>query len=126
VLLGSPFLAALQVLLYTGAILVLFLFVIMLLNLREGGGFGQASGRRNLLKLLGVGGSVAALAVLAVRVSRVFRVAEAPESLAPGFGGYRELGIALYTEYVVPVELTGLILLAAIVGAVILAQRRAE
>ena len=125
VLLRAELIAAIQILVYAGAILVLFLFVIMLLNLREDA-LGDRSSSRNVIKLIGVGGSVGIAVLLVARVSSLFRIAPAPAEVAPGFGGYRELGIALFTEYVVPVELTGLILLAAIVGAVILAQRRPE
>jgi NADH-quinone oxidoreductase subunit J len=123
VLLRAELIAAIQILVYAGAILVLFLFVIMLLNL-EGDGFAERASGENALKLIGVGGSVGVGVLLAVRVAGVFQRMNAPAEVPDGFGGYRELGIALYTEYVVPLELTGLILLAAIVGAVILAKRR--
>ena len=61
--------------------------------------------------------------LLAARVSELFAVAQPTAPPPQGFGGYRALGIVLYTEYVVPLELTGLILLAAILGAVVLAKR---
>ena len=50
----------------------------------------------------------------------------APPPLPPGFGGYRQLGIALYTDYVLLVEVASLLLTAAIVGALILAKRKID
>ena len=107
------------------AILVLFLFVIMLLNLREGE-FSRAASGPKALKLAGAVASVGVAVALVVRASRFFSIAPPPERLPQGFGGYRALGVALYTEYVVPLELAGLILLAAIIGAVVLAKRRLD
>lgn len=124
VLLHAELVAAIQILVYAGAILVLFLFVIMLLNLRDGG-FPAAPAGQRILKLLGVGGSVGVGLLLFAGLWRVFAfpVAGPPP---PGFGTYRELGLALYGDYVLAVELVALILLAAIVGAVILAKRRID
>lgn len=125
VLLSAELIAAIQILVYAGAILVLFLFVIMLLNLRDGDLGAEGSGR-NAAKIVSVGGSVGIGVLLAARVSGLFSIAQPNGSPPSGFGGYRALGVALYTEYVVPVELAGLILLGAIVGAVVLAQRRLD
>jgi NADH-quinone oxidoreductase subunit J len=125
VLLRAELVAAIQIMVYAGAILVLFLFVIMLLNLRDEE-LGEGTSGTNALKVIGIGGSVGVGVLLVARVSGVFAIARVPEQLVDGFGGYRALGIALYTEYVVPVELVSLILLAAIVGAVILAKRRID
>ena len=122
VLMHAELIAAIQIIVYAGAILVLFLFVIMLLNLREGG-FPAPPEGQNVLKIIGVGGSVAVAVLLVVNISGDFTVAPFVAALPEGFGGYRAVGLSLYTEYVVPVELVGLILLAAIVGAVILAKR---
>jgi NADH-quinone oxidoreductase subunit J len=126
VLLRAELVAAIQIMVYAGAILVLFLFVIMLLNLREGGDLGEGASGPNRVKLAAIVGCVGIGALLVARASGLFEVASAPHALPEGFGGYRALGIALYTEYVVAVELAGLILLAAIVGAVILARRRID
>ena len=125
VLLSAEFVAAIQIMVYAGAILVLFLFVIMLLNLREGE-FSRAASGPKALKLAGAVASVGVAVALVVRASRFFSIAPPPERLPQGFGGYRALGVALYTEYVVPLELAGLILLAAIIGAVVLAKRRLD
>jgi NADH-quinone oxidoreductase subunit J len=120
VLLEAHFVAAIQVMVYGGAIVVLFLFVVMLLNLRSDT-FGP--GRQWPLKAV-------ALAVALVVGGRLLRLVTGapPEvpALPEGFGGYRQVGIALYTDYVLIVEMVGLLLLAAIVGALILAKRRID
>ena len=125
VLMHAELVAAIQIMVYGGAILVLFLFVIMLLNLREGG-FPDAPEGQSVLKIIGVGGSVGVGVLLVVNIAGSFAIAPFVATLPEGFGGYRAVGISLYTEFVVPVELVGLILLAAIVGAVILAKRRID
>ncbi len=120
VLMEAHIVAAFQIMVYGGAIVVLFLFVVMLLNLRHDE-FPPA--RQRALKLAGAG---LALLVL-VELLRVLSV-DVPEAppLPEGFGGYAQLGIALYTDYVLLVEVAGLLLLAAIVGALILAKRRID
>ena len=121
VLLGAPFIAALQVLIYTGAILVLFLFVLMLLNVqREGiattGGAGQ---------LWGTALAAAAFAgVLGMLVWRTYG-ALPPAPLPPALVSVRGLARALFTVYLLPFEVVGLLLLAAIVAATVLARRPA-
>ena len=120
-LLEAHLVAAIQIMVYAGAILVLFLFVIMLLNLR-GDAFAPMRGGRALLEVLGIGVSLAALALMVSQLPGL----PALEALPEGFGGFRLLGIALYTEFVVPLETAGLLLLAAIVAAVVLAQRGAD
>jgi NADH-quinone oxidoreductase subunit J len=120
VLLEAHLVAAIQIMVYAGAIVVLFLFVVMLLNLRQD---DFAPGRQWLLK---GAGAVLGVVVLA-QMLRIFAVGlpEAPP-LPEGFGGYRQVGIALYTDYVLLVEMIGLLLLAAIVGALILAKRKID
>ena len=120
VLLEAHFVAAIQIMVYGGAIVVLFLFVVMLLNLRED---TFAAGRQWLLK---TGAGLVGVAVLA-QLLRLLRVGlgDAPP-LPEGFGGYRQVGVALYTDYVLLVELVSLLLLAAIVGALILAKRKID
>jgi NADH-quinone oxidoreductase subunit J len=122
VLMEAHLVAAIQIIVYAGAILVLFLFVIMLLNLR-GDSFGAPRPWQTVLKLAGVvlagGGLVALLRLLPGHLRQ-------PGPLPEGFGGYRSVGTALFTQYVVPVEIAGFLLLAAIVGAVILAKRRID
>ena len=122
VLLHAELIAVIQILVYAGAILVFFLFVIMLLDLPDGG-FGPPPTGQNWVKAVGVGGTLAIAALLVLSVSGSLSLAPLFDSLPPGFGGHQSMGIALFTEHVVAVELAGLILLAAIVGAVVLAKR---
>lgn len=118
VLLEAHLVAVIQIMVYGGAIVVLFLFVVMLLNLRDD---QFAPGRQLLLKAVAGLVGVVALAQLLRLVQVGF--GEFP-ALPEGFGGYRQVGIALYTDYVFLVELVSLLLLAAIVGALILAKRK--
>jgi NADH-quinone oxidoreductase subunit J len=120
VLLEAYLVGVLQILVYAGAIVVLFLFVVMLLNLR-GDEFGPE--RIGLVKLLGVLAVAAMLVQFAALLPGAFGAsAELPE----GFGGYRMLGLALFTDWLLAFEVTSLLLLAAMVGAVVLAKRRIE
>jgi len=118
VLLEAHLIAVIQIMVYAGAIVVVFLFVVMLLNLRDD---QFAPGRQFLLKTAAALVGVVALAQL-LRLLRVGYGDFPP--LPEGFGGYRQVGIALYTDYVFLVELVSLLLLAAIVGALVLAKRK--
>ncbi len=129
VLLEAHFLAAIQVMVYAGAIMVLFLFVIMLLNL---GHDYEPDLRRGVGQFLAFGlvGAVAGL------IARQLRGAEGNPvyQYFPGPGGMDQLlaeeGIVgaiarpLFTDYVIAFELVGILLLVALVGAVALAKRR--
>ena len=118
VLLEAHIVAVFQIMVYAGAIIVVFLFVVMLLNLRTD---DFAPGRQKLVKLAAV---VIALVVLAELLRLLTTgLPEAPP-LPEGYGGYAQVGVALYTDYVLLVEVSGLLLLAAIVGGLILAKRR--
>ncbi len=119
-LLGGEFLAAVQVIVYAGAIMVLFLFVIMLLN-PDMPQRRFASGRAGI-------GLTFALAVLfvAALVRGVASLPGAGEPLPPvaeGFGSAHSVGSLLFTAYLYPFEVTGVLLLVAMVGAVVLAKR---
>jgi NADH-quinone oxidoreductase subunit J len=124
VLLDAQFIAVLQVLVYAGAIMVLFLFVIMLLNLGRGGPsdmkgpLGLAGGvllaGLMLAQLLGTRTSGAPLASPPSAMAR----AAAEQGMVPA------VARPLFTVYLVPFEITSVLLLAAIVGAVVLAKRK--
>ncbi len=120
VLLEAHLVAAFQIMVYGGAIVVLFLFVVMLLNLRTDE-FGAP--RQRLVKL---GAALVALFATA-EMLRAF-TGDLPQAgaLPEGYGGYRAVGISLYTDYVLLVEMASLLLLAAIVGALILAKRKID
>ena len=117
-LLGAHFVAITQVLLYAGAILVLFMFVIMLLGLKP-------HAKQKFLRFqLPV--SILLAVTLLIQIALVsFSIK--PESSVIGsqgkIGGIEELGRFLFTDYMFPFEVVSLFLLVAVVGAIILAQR---
>lgn len=117
VLLRAHLVAGLQVLVYAGAIMVLFVFVIMLLSLSDDD-LGQP--RPTLWKVLGGGaaGGIAAAVAMAIFSGGVV-VAPVPSS-----AGLTVVAHALYTDHVLAFEIIGVLLLVAIVGAVVVAKRR--
>lgn len=119
VMLDAPFVAAVQVLVYAGAIMVVFVFVVMLLNL---GRSDEMPDLRALGPRLGAGlVGVALLAnLLAVRREVLPVVPLAPESS----NVVVQVADALFTDYLLAFELTSILLLVAIVGAVVLAKSR--
>src|SRR5689334_9660075 len=136
VLLNAPFLAVLQVLVYAGAILVLFLFVIMLLQLRSGPQLGK---EHNIQRVTAwpIGLLLGAELVLVIFLASSLQAPAIPAGVNlpnPGggwpvtridtYGGEpRALGIELYTNFLWPFEVASLILLVAVVGAIVLARR---
>jgi NADH-quinone oxidoreductase subunit J len=120
VLLDAYLVGVLQILVYAGAIVVLFLFVVMLLNLRQD---EFSPERLRFTKTLGVViGALVGLELLLLLPAALGPAAEIPAD----FGGYRAVGTALFTDWVLAFEVTSLLLLAAMVGAVILAKRRID
>jgi NADH-quinone oxidoreductase subunit J len=122
-LLEAYLVAAIQIMVYGGAIVVLFLFVVMLLNLSTD---EFPTGKQRVVKLAVVIAGVAILAQVLIALGQDPLLAAQPEAVPEGFGGYRQLGILLYTDYVLIVEMASLLLLAAIVGALILAKRKID
>ncbi|HEX6748673.1 MAG TPA: NADH-quinone oxidoreductase subunit J [Longimicrobium sp.] len=127
-LLGAYFIGIIQILVYAGAIMVLFLFVIMLLNLGNdfepdirGTGWKVAAGGAALL-------IIAFLArVFVADVPRPLGDQAGPAALATAQaqnGVVGLIGVPLYNEYVVPLQATAILLLVAVVGAVVLAKRK--
>lgn len=120
VLLEAHLVAAIQVLVYAGAVVVLFLFVVMLLNLRRE---EFSPSRQKLVRAA----SGFALVLALTQFLRWLAPGLRPfPALPTGFGSHRVLGIALYTDYVLLVELVSLVLLAAIVASVVLVKRRLD
>ncbi len=119
VLLGAPFIAALQVLIYAGAILVLFLFVIMLLNLQreEAAATGQAGQR--WLAVLGTGLFGGMLVML---FWRTYGATDAPP-LSERLVSLHALASGLFTDYLLPFEIVGLLLLVAVTAATVVARK---
>jgi NADH-quinone oxidoreductase subunit J len=116
VLLDAPFLAALQVIVYAGAIMVLFLFVIMLLNLQH----VYEPNTRPVQQFLGYTSSAAFLISL---VYYILKYAAFTLPASPFRADARSIGMALFQAYVFPFEMVSILLLAAIVGAMFLSGR---
>lgn len=121
-ILGAEFLAAAQMIVYAGAIMVLFVFVIMLLN----AGAEPSSRPRWFSWALGV---PALLAFLGVVASFILRQMPASETVR--FGGYsggttEAIGRAIFTTYLLPFEITSLLVLIAIIGAMVLARKELD
>ena len=118
-LLGAEFIAAAQLIVYAGAIMVLFVFTIMLLN---AGAEKETARHPWFSKVIGVPLLVLILGI----VTLVVRFA-VPEGNKVRFGeftvGAREIGRSLFTEYLLPFEITSVLILIAILGAVVLARK---
>lgn len=126
VILDAQFIAAVQVMVYAGAIMVLFLFVIMLLNL----------GHESSTDMLGWPGRIFGVVLTVVLIAELWvirTVVPAGELRLPAGGmeqvmlrdgAIQAVGRPLFERYLVPFEITGLLLLAATAGAIVLAKRR--
>ncbi len=123
VVLRAEFLAVIQVLVYAGGIVVLYLFVVMLVNLKRA---PEAHEDPRRLARLGLGLSGAVLLELAgIAVYSYDRLtpASAAAAASPVEGNTEELGWLLYTDYLIPFEVASVLLLVAMVGAIVLARR---
>ncbi len=121
--LGALFVGALLVIIYAGAILVLFLFVIMLLNLR-GERFGHERSKVSLAtKLIFSFLMIIELAAVAHTAANSNSLSGTAGTLSPGFGSVPPVAELLYTKYLFPFELTSILLLVAVVAAVMMAGR---
>jgi NADH-quinone oxidoreductase subunit J len=119
--LQAHLLAALQIIVYAGAIMVLFLFVITLLNLESDHGVGE----KPKLTAIGFGAGAVLAGGLGIAMSRVVGPAARSGQLPEGFGTTVVLARQMFDRYMVAFELTSLLLLVAVVGAVVLAKRTA-
>jgi NADH-quinone oxidoreductase subunit J len=122
VLLDAPFLAVIQVLVYAGGIVVLYLFVVMLVNLKRPPEAHQDPHRRTKL------GFFLAVAVLlelgAIAIDQTARpIAVVPGAAMPVTGNTEQVGWLLYTSYLIPFEIASMLLLVAMIGAIVLAKR---
>jgi NADH-quinone oxidoreductase subunit J len=117
-LMGAEFVAAVQIIVYGGAIMVLFIFVIMLLNAGE-------EERTDFSKIAKFAGLPLALALTASIAAGVAKSgASAPNAAQPVIPGATEqISSMLFKEFVYPFELTSFLILVAIIGALVLAQR---
>ncbi|HUU45953.1 MAG TPA: NADH-quinone oxidoreductase subunit J [Acidobacteriota bacterium] len=116
--LSAEFIAALQVIVYAGAIMVLFLFVVMLLNLRKDEfGADPLHGVRYL-------GAVAGLVLLGELTVLFSGGRGVPPEVPEGFGSVQMIGRSLFGEYLFPFELTSILLLAAALAAIVVARSK--
>ena len=122
VFLDADFVAALQVVVYAGAIMVVFLFVIMLLNLQE-----DPEPRRAGLGITALGLASLFTLVLLYFLKRAGTLLPGPgmaTQVAAGFGTTEAVGLRLFSHYLLQFEITGLLMLASVIGAVVLARRK--
>jgi NADH-quinone oxidoreductase subunit J len=118
-LLGAEFIAATQIIVYAGAIMVLFVFVIMLLN----AGAETKKGPSYLIP--GAPLVVVFLGLMAYFVQNMFGNSPVRFGAFTG-GGPREIGEALFTKYLLPFEVTSILILIAIIGAIVLARKEID
>jgi len=118
VLRQAHFLAAVQVIVYAGAVVVLFVFVIMLINVPEDRMPVERATTMRVLGVLAAGFFILESAVLARRFSM-------PIGPAAEVGTVEAVGRALFTDYLLAFEITSVLLLAAVIGAIALAKRKA-
>jgi len=121
--LGGLFVAALQIIIYAGAILVLFLFIIMLLNLRkdEFGPDEHSSQRWVAFAFAGLLG----IEIILI-ASKGTGQGDKASTIPADFGSVESIGELLFTKYLLPFEATSILLMAAIIGAVVLAKRKLD
>ena len=122
--LQAEFLAVIQVLVYAGAIVVLYLFVVMLVNLKRQPEAHSDPHRRNRLGMVLSGLLLAELVTIALYGSRQSTAAGASTEASTALGGnVEQVGWLLYTDYLIPFELASILLLVAMIGAIVLAKR---
>lgn len=123
-MLRAQFIAIIQILVYAGAIMVLFLFVIMLLSLKDESKLTESLTYKKLGAVI-----ISLLFLSSVGVTTFFAFSDKFRTLSPlaeELGTIEFIGRELYTTYSFPFELVSFILLAAVVGAIVLAQKKFE
>ena len=117
-LMGAEFVAAVQIIVYAGAVMVLFIFVIMLLN-------AGVEERTNFSKLATFGGIPLGLALGGIIAAAVARSSGhlPPPAASGAMSSTKQLSMQLFSTFVYPFELTSFLILVAILGAIVLAQR---
>jgi NADH-quinone oxidoreductase subunit J len=118
-LLGAEFIAMAQIIVYAGAVMVLFVFVIMLLN----AGAESKRGRSLMAQLLGMPLLIAFLALASYFIQRLYPTGAIVHFGVFQGGSAQSVGMALFTTYLLPFEVTSVLILIAIVGAVVLARK---
>lgn len=118
VLLHAFFLAAVQIIVYAGAVMVLFVFVIMLLDLKEE--------QRRKIKAFGLAAGLVSVGIIVsvfVKSLAAVKPAAAPPTLE---GGTHALGQLLFTQYLLPFEIVSVLLLVAMIGVILLSKKKLE
>jgi NADH-quinone oxidoreductase subunit J len=123
VLLGAQFLAAVQVIVYAGAIMVLFLFVIMFLGVDRRDALAETI-RGQRAWAIGLGLLLVAEVVAAIRLG--IGLAGTAGPLPPGRGSVQDVAQSLFTHYMFPFEVTSILLIVAAIAAMVLARRKAR
>ena len=123
VLLGAPFLAAIQILVYAGGIVVLYLFVVMLVNLKR-----PPEAHADPHRYGKLGFWLAAAVLVELGAIAAYGSLEPPMAIAAGAptpltGNTEQVGWLLYTSYLIPFEIASMLLLVAMIGAIVLAKR---
>jgi len=117
-LLGAPFMAVVQIIIYAGAIMVLFIFAIMMINLRE----GISPEKKKWTIALSVLLAAVLFAELVLAAKGAVALMAGPEgSVSP-----KEIGQLLFTKYLYPFEITSILIIAALVGAIVLVKKREQ
>jgi len=120
ILLNAQFLAIVNIIVYAGAIMVLFLFVIMLMNVKK----DQEPQKQHLVKFIGVIAGGSFLTLLIALVKQTSQLQGKTVLLKEGsIGLIHPLGKALFSDYVVPFEISSVLFLSAMVGAVIICKK---
>ncbi len=117
-LLDAPFLAVIQIIVYAGAIMVLFLFVIMMINLRE----GIPPERKRWIA--GLSFVIAGVLIIELGLALKGFLSPGHTAVAGSPGSPTDLGRLLFTKYLYPFEITSVLIIAALVGAMILVKKR--
>jgi len=117
-LLDAPFIAVVQIIIYAGAIMVLFIFVIMMINLR----LGLPPEKKKWTLYFSLGVAVVLIVELILSVKGAFSLFE--NSSMEKIGGPTDLGRLLFTKYLYPFEITSILIIAALVGAIVLVKKK--
>jgi NADH-quinone oxidoreductase subunit J len=117
-LLEAPFIAAVQIIIYAGAIMILFIFVVMMINLRK----GLEPEKKKWTMYFAVVVAVALVIELVLTVKGALEPVSAAAS--ESLGNPTELGRLLFTKYLYPFEITSILIIAALVGAIVLVKKR--
>ncbi|MGO9966632.1 MAG: NADH-quinone oxidoreductase subunit J [Bryobacteraceae bacterium] len=119
----AEFLFAVQIVLYVGGIMVLFLFVIMLVNLDQAAHQRQFN-RQWLVAVAAVAAVAAEIGYFLWRGKSAFHIAESAIPAAAALGNTEQIADSLFSEYLLPFEIASLLLLVAVIGSVIMAKKR--